>query len=367
LTYKRFNQVNFGFVKLHIPQLADLTRTQLMEAVDRHKDSTPEDEYNCPQLKHVFPYLPKESPAERLYDFHRGADDQCQETPEDRISRMEQRQKARKKARHKRQSSTMHFLLEGEPLSAHEFRAVFVSMLRSAYHKQIKEGELMSNHFLTIALVQSLEFTEAAVAEGEPLRDWDFVTMMDRPISGLLLKLKNRAGALGCLKSTWAKRASMGWKATAERVRIDRSLSFIAAHKWAQDFFIKEFQGTDSDLSQAAKLVLEESRNQVAKAEAVLNTIDHREVELAVSNKFCTIILVSAIFYIGNLVEVGLLKESEAEHMVEKVQEQLDEIYSNNEAELPAEFSFTKHSHQEEEHLPDKPTPSDLSGNPQRE
>ena len=34
----RFRRVNFGLVKSHVPYVADLTRSQLREAVERHKD-----------------------------------------------------------------------------------------------------------------------------------------------------------------------------------------------------------------------------------------------------------------------------------------------------------------------------------------
>ena len=38
---KRFEQVVFALVKVHVPYLADLTRAQLLNAVEKHNETTP--------------------------------------------------------------------------------------------------------------------------------------------------------------------------------------------------------------------------------------------------------------------------------------------------------------------------------------
>ena len=231
-------------------------------------------------------------------------------------------------------------MMGGEPLSAQELRSIFVSLLRAAYAKQIKEGELVARHFLTVALEQSLEFATDAVSNGETLKDWEYVTMADRPITDVALRLKNGAAALGCLKHAWAMRAHTGFKMTAQRLRIDRSLAFMAAHRWAQQYFQKEFQDAGSELSEAGKIVLQESRLQYMKAEKVLDETPEKELQIAVSHKFCTILLSGGIFYVDHLVEIGLLKESEAEHLVEEIEEHLDLVMSCEESQHPGEMDL---------------------------
>ena len=57
MSYTRFRNVDFGLVKYHIPHLADLTLQQLVEAVEKFKESTPVDRYRPPELDKVIPYL----------------------------------------------------------------------------------------------------------------------------------------------------------------------------------------------------------------------------------------------------------------------------------------------------------------------
>lgn len=61
------------------------------------------------------------------------------------------------------------------PLSLQEFRSLFISILRSAYENQIRDGELDDHEFLTIALDASLDFADDAVSRGEPLSDWEYL------------------------------------------------------------------------------------------------------------------------------------------------------------------------------------------------
>jgi hypothetical protein len=61
VSYTRFRNVDFGLVKYHIPYLSDLTLEQLVEAVEKFKESTSVDRYRPPELDKVVPYLTEEA------------------------------------------------------------------------------------------------------------------------------------------------------------------------------------------------------------------------------------------------------------------------------------------------------------------
>ena len=134
LSQPRFRYVNFALVKHHVPILADLNKQQLLEAVERIRDSTPAEEYVSPALEHILPYLPEGDDM----PYRRGSYDQVElgSVAEDAIchERKGMRDVQRSHRRRRRHSSNMHFMMEQkEPLSAKEVRLLFVSILRGAY------------------------------------------------------------------------------------------------------------------------------------------------------------------------------------------------------------------------------------------
>jgi hypothetical protein len=111
----------------------------------------------------------------------------------------------------------------------------------------------------------------------------------------------------------------------------------MSAHRSSQKYFKEEFQDADSELSEAGKVVIQESEIQFGMADAALNAFDHKLVELAVSHKFCKILLTMGISNVGKLQRVGLLKATEAEHFVEEIEEYLDELVTCQESHHPGE------------------------------
>ena len=128
---------------------------------------------------------------------------------------------------------------------------------------------------------------------------------------------------------------------------IERSLAVMAAHKYAQKFFKDEFQDVDSELSEAGKIVIQESTEQYNMAEAALKAMDREIVKIAVSHKFCKILLTMGISYVSKLVDVNLLKESEAEEFVEEIEHHLEELVSCREMHHPGELEMVRHRDEE--------------------
>lgn len=104
----------------------------------------------------------------------------------------------------------------------------------AAYEKQIRDGELEDNHYLAIILQQSLEFAEDAVARGKPLNDWKYVEIFEKPFAKTINHLKNNQCVESMLDKGWVIGTRHGLKHTAKQIRIERSLSFMAAHRFAQ-------------------------------------------------------------------------------------------------------------------------------------
>jgi len=349
LTQQRFRHVNFALVKDHVPFIADMTKAQLMEAVEKYKDTTAPEDYQPPYLERVLPYLKDEEEQPVAAEMFRpsmyasvGATTEDTLAPLDpeahaRKLKHELRTKSRKK---RRQVSRMSFMMKGEPMSAHELRALFISILRAAYERQIEHGELVDREFLAIALQQSLDFAADDVGNGKPLQDWKYVNIVDGPVDSVYKRLQHLPVFVHFLGLFRGRLGRVELKYAVERLKIERSLAFMAAHRWAQKFFRQEFENADNELSETGKIVLSESERQFQEAEQALNSCDPKDVEMVVSHKFCMILLNSGVHYITKLVKRGLLKEEEAEHMVKEIENDLDKVLSCRATDHPGEIDI---------------------------
>lgn len=345
LSQRRFVHVDFALVKHHVPILADLTKAQLLEAVEKNKETVAPEDYAPPNLKRIIPYLKDDDEESHFLPRVDSAEDTLTALDQDgqahaRKLRRELRTKQRKKRRSK---STMRFLIEEEePMSMQELRGLFLSILRSAYEVQIRDGELEDRQFLSVTLEQSLEFADDAVSNGQPLNDWQYVHLVDGPLLKLAKEGKKHPRVTSCftLHARCSKHAQHNLKNNLKRLRIERCLCFMSAHRWAQKFFRREFENAESELSEYGKRVINESKAQYDLAEEELKTCDPKDVEIVSSHKFCSILLNSAVYYISKLVRAGLLKDEEAEHMVEQLEHNLDEVRSCDQAHHPGEMEF---------------------------
>jgi hypothetical protein len=223
--------------------------------------------------------------------------------------------------------STIKLMMEGEPFSTKEMRLLFISMIRAEYERQINEGELESQHILAIALEQSLEQAEADVQQGKPLDDFQYLRKLHfsgKQFSGWM---KHNCGRF-CVTGR-AKRYRMNVNQKLDNAYVEQAMAFTSAHKRAQFFFQEELGELSSDLSEAGKVVLAESTAMIDLAlKALDEKVDKGVVRLAVSHKFCKILLNKGVHYIEKLVQHGLLKDSEAEEFVEELEHLLEAVIS---------------------------------------
>ena len=122
--------------------------------------------------------------------------------------------------------------------------------------------------------------------------DWGFVHIVDGPASGIINRVKSKPGLMKFFDTMLGSSVRMEIKQSIKKMIIERSISFMVAHRQAQIFFHREFENVDSELNEAAKLVINESQAMFAKAEEVLKQYKEEEVENVVSHKFCSILLV---------------------------------------------------------------------------
>mmetsp|Transcript_8052 Transcript_8052/g.20186 ORF Transcript_8052/g.20186 Transcript_8052/m.20186 type:complete len:1010 (-) Transcript_8052:591-3620(-) len=344
LTNDRFKHVDYALVKSHVPLIADMTLEQLTEAVQKLKDATPEQNYHPPHLEHVLPYFKPDGMTDE--DFEKMIDTNLliiDPAEQKRKMRIMERKKSRRTKR--RSVSSMAYLMQGEPFSTAELRVLFISMIRAQYEYQMKNGELESQHLLAIALEQSLEEAETDCNKGLPLNDLEHLQEYHRATSNFFRRTKKYTvccdSCVGVsLKNRFKKRSHMHLKQKADALYVEQAMAFVSAHKRAQFFFKEQIMvGAGADIVEAAKVVLAESQKEIEKATNDLdNKLDRTVVHLAASHKFCKILLNRGIAYVDKLAGFGLLKESEAEEMVEELEELLDHVIScdleNHEGEM---------------------------------
>ena len=313
LSQPRFKYVSFGIVQNHVSFLSDLTKSQLVNAVERHKAITPMEEYTAPELGGILSHI--------VDDTTSAVD--C--SSNSLIAIAEQGQVTEKESKSDLPTIAEQFSEDKRIDRVQEFRVLFLDLLHSAYEMQIAGGELVQRQFLTVALEQSLDLAQDKVSQGEALNDWHYATATDPTLMKLNRLIRHNKLIVNCLESLRPGTRER-WKLSSKHFNTERALAFMAAHQYAQDFIKREFADPSNELSNAGKAVLEESQAEWLKAEAVLKKQDRTDLETAVSHKFCSILLNSSIIYIGQLVEQGLLRDDEAEHWVGEVEAELAEL-----------------------------------------
>ena len=105
---------------------------------------------------------------------------------------------------------------------------------------------------------------------------------------------------------------------------LRQALAFVRAHRRAQNEFRVTFASTPP--TAAEEKILDESKAQVALAEADLDDVVLEDKERIKGHMLCRIILNGAVKYIGTLSEQGLIPEKDATDLLEYLNELLDNI-----------------------------------------
>lgn len=302
LTHQRFEHVDFSFVLSHVPYLSDLTIQQLAEAVKKLKETTEESSYKPPHLKNLLKALGN------IEDLPFEEQELLKESPQKYI-----RMRRREKRKMHRRSSVKN-MMGGDPLSTKEMRLLFISILRSQYEHLIDEGIIGSQDGETIALVQSLELARTEVDQGGELNDLHHIESFCE-FAGKFYNIGDKI--YHCLRCISNNHTSENHR---YGLKIRLQFAFINAHERAQKAFQRQLGDIDHDLSQGGKVVMNESFKQVEK---VRKNLDHKEICEIVTEvgtrRFCNILITQSIQNVEKLVMFGLLKESEAEEIIEEL------------------------------------------------
>lgn len=199
-------------------------------------------------------------------------------------------------------------------------------------------GELDTRGGTPFSLLQSLQLANESVMKGNSLDDWNEAEALGkwtRRCDRLLHKY--RVGGI-------FKRHSGDEDFHIMRTHVLQALSFIKAHLQAQETFRTEFANIDGNnsLSLAEKAVLDESKEQVSRAEAVLNAFDEEDVNAIKSQYVCQILLYKCADYFRTLAHSGLLSEREAGDFLGKYDTELRQL--RNSSEMKSEITYLKMS-----------------------
>jgi NhaP-type Na+/H+ or K+/H+ antiporter len=320
LTQQRFLRVNLATVRHHVFMLKDLSKNELLEAVHIYRNKYKHlPNYRAPKLGNILPFMDDEED-----------DDYTDEHYRPNIKLVEQHRRSssapakfRTRANRKERIHATHETV----LSTIELRRLFLSLLKNLYEHQVVNGELFERQFVTMSLEQSVDRALVAVSKGEALRDWEFTKVANFPAAVFVRQITN----LLFVKKSYLlfvkfKKRYIAHTLTYERMRIDveRCLAFLHAHAKAQEAFKRKFVG--SKFSTAERTVIEESMSERREAQACLDKYEAKDVEMVVSHKCCNILLNKGARNIVHLNKTGLLKDREAEEVMDRIQRALHPV-----------------------------------------
>ena len=210
-----------------------------------------------------------------------------------------------------------------------EERSIFIDLLRREYHRQLASGELDSRGFIPHTLLRSLDIADEGAAKGLPLDDWAGTQAAS---GGMIIKKGEQALHSYRVQQSLFSRQEGDQDFHFIRTRVLQALSFIQAHQSAQETFKIEFASVNQNsLTLAEKTVIDESRDQVAKADSAINAFDEEDVKAVKSQYVCQILLHKAATYFEKLASNGLMTEREANEFLERYDLELRKLRISSE------------------------------------
>lgn len=214
--------------------------------------------------------------------------------------------------------------LQRAKLSLNELRRGFLELVRADYERQLKHGELTDSEFVALSLMQSLDIAVDLVSKGEPLRDWEIATGLERSYAKGVQIFSYIERTVTRL---WRGEDTHSPNLSVTRIKVERALAFVHAHRKAQKQYKLEFV-SENEFFHFVHSVLDESNSQISEAESYLLSHDNKDIAIVVSNKFCSILLQNAARYVERVADSGVIRETESEEMLHEVQKAIYRIKS---------------------------------------
>lgn len=327
-----YSRINFSVILHHVPMLAGVSALDVKEAADAYKAENEDNEdYKEPNVEHILSHLEQQE----KYDAPGSKSQPCNS------SWMEDGPSVAFEASHGMPTIHMHHStaiglrsrrrmsaagMERAQSSLIELRRLFLELLRGAYERQIRHGELTDREFVAYSLLESLDLSTDRIQKGEPLNDWE----LSKSLEATVAKALRVRSWVECFYGFFSQRKRVSSTYALTRIHVEGALSFVHAHQKAQQAFRREF-ALDKHFSRCGQVVLDESMKQVQAAEAHLLAHESDEIEAVISHKFCTILLLNAARYVERVTQAGLLKATEADEYLEEVQQALHNVDSCSE------------------------------------
>ena len=338
----RFKEVNYRSVKKHISLFDHLTSAEMRLLVKRNRETTEVIEYRPPNLTTLKPFFESEEVYNELINYSKmsrvtkframiskastiGVDTSTLRTQEDSDT-------VAKELESKEGTEDDTVDSEMVPESLTELRRVFVDLVDKAYDEQFANGEVnVRDVNMVITYKTAVEVSRDHVAAGHAINDWKLVreAMAIKGRWAQKLSLCGKKSRLGSLLRSDLLHSTMDFDVDVENTStkdlIHYAIGYIEAHKKAQRAFKLAF-ADGRLLTDEETQVLDESMRQISAAEAALNLIEPDEMKTILAHLVCFVLLNKAGEWIGELNELGLLKDQEAEHFLEEIQKDIDGV-----------------------------------------
>ena len=319
MTDPRFFFVDFNLVRDHVHRLRNLTAAELKRAVEQNRETVHPNKYKAPNLDHVLPYIPNSEWLKQETEKIKRQVFMTSKLSQLDLEILDETEE----------------LGEAPPGLLKDMRLLFLELLRAAYNAQISYGELDPREydgFLAYSLLQSIEFAQDQVMEGEPLNDWNLSRVVSteyvdrtrdlfvRVYGALFLrdgKEDNRPHSL---------RDSQPLESQRLRLSVLRAFSFVDGHKEAEGRLKDKFEDSEGEVRNAFLTVMRESQKQVKLAEDVIRSKTKKQLKQVISHYLCIMLQNKSARYIGVLVESGVLLPREARELLEEIEESIQEI-----------------------------------------
>ena len=221
-----------------------------------------------------------------------------------------------------------------DELALIEERNLFIECVEIEYHNQLQSGELDSRSSIAWSLLHSVRCAKDSAANGEAMNDWSAL----EKINLIRFDRALHAYRVGALFNR--RRGDDDYNTI--RTKVLQSLSFIKAHTSSQEIFKARLASVEKrSLSMTEKRVIDESREQVARAEALIAAFDEHDVNAIKSQYACQLLLHKCAIYVEDLAHKGLVTEREASVFLDGFGLELNKLRLSS--ELGAQVSSSSH------------------------
>jgi hypothetical protein len=212
------------------------------------------------------------------------------------------------------------------PHLLHMVREIFLHVLRASYWHQIEDGKLPEESAAALMLLNSVDM--AMDDSHHKLNDWDKLASVVEPDSGCYAACLRSLDRLLPDSVDWDNHFNRVHKFTRQEQAFYVVTNFCEAHAHAQhevSYYFGKSTGIDT-VEEAA--IIQESRDQVIKAQAAIRLMDNEMVRSIVSKQVAEIVLEKQRRYIHDLMHGGLLSQKEGAEMLEGVAQDLARRYA---------------------------------------